>query len=201
MRRLRHFSNVTFYATIYYVNNTTVSQKPTHSLSETNPQSLRNQPTSSHPPANTMLSPRLKQALPSIPQDHEGKQVRAAEIRDERGSEVMPSVGALDRGVGRGSAGIPDIGPFVEPLRDNGPYGWGDRKDNEVLFDVEVQVQEPQRVVLQRSDTTSSYQSNPYTLGALTSVWGARRDKFRSGYDGRDVRKKNFEEEMADGGR
>jgi hypothetical protein len=131
------------------------------------------------------------------PKDNdEGQLARAAETGIEQHAEVVSPVKDLDTGLRKGSAGVKDITPFVGPARDNNPYVGGDKRGNEVLFDAEVQVREPQAAVFHRSDTASSYQSNPYTLGALTSVWGAKKDKLRSGYDGRDVRRKNFEDEM-----
>jgi len=47
-------------------------------------------------------------------------------------------------------------------------------------------------VVVQKPEPVARFDSNPYTWHGVMSIWSSKK----SGYDGRDVRRRNFEEEV-----
>ena len=55
----------------------------------------------------------------------------------------------------------------------------------------------PQAAVVREPEPVArKFDSNPYTLAGVMSIWSGQRDKLKSGYDGRDVRRRNFEEDI-----
>lgn len=69
----------------------------------------------------------------------------------------------------------------------------GDMQDWE---DVDISVPSPVVVPASRE----RFKSNPYTLAGVMAIWDWGSDRVTRGYDGRDMRKKNFEEDIEMGG-
>ncbi|KAG9189744.1 hypothetical protein G6011_06612 [Alternaria panax] len=69
----------------------------------------------------------------------------------------------------------------------DGSYGYDD-------------VIQPPPAVIQSPEKMAWYDKNPYTLAGIASIWTGNEEKMKKEYDGRDVRRRNFEEdfEMAD---
>ncbi|KAI4607273.1 hypothetical protein J4E80_009667 [Alternaria sp. BMP 0032] len=61
-------------------------------------------------------------------------------------------------------------------------------------------VQQTPPVVVQPPAPAARFDKNPYTLAGIASIWTGQKEKMKGGYDGRDVRKQNFADdiEMAD---
>ncbi|KNG48192.1 hypothetical protein DDE82_007138 [Stemphylium lycopersici] len=58
-------------------------------------------------------------------------------------------------------------------------------------------VSAPQAAVVREPEPVArKFDSNPYTLAGVMSIWSRQRDDLKSGYDGRDVRRRNFEEDI-----
>ncbi|KAH6878237.1 hypothetical protein BKA58DRAFT_465942 [Alternaria rosae] len=91
-----------------------------------------------------------------------------------------------------------DHHPHEQREPETSPYGYPGYSED-ILFE-------------QPGDTAGAYQytaqpapaarfnKNPYTLAGIASIWTGQKEKMNGGYDGRDVRKRNFAEdiEMAD---
>ncbi|EUC38338.1 hypothetical protein COCCADRAFT_83198 [Bipolaris zeicola 26-R-13] len=65
----------------------------------------------------------------------------------------------------------------------------GDMRDWE-----EVDISVPSPVVVPVSQ--GRFKRNPYTLAGVMAIWGWRNDRVNRGYDGRDVRRRSFEEDV-----
>ncbi|KAI4670438.1 uncharacterized protein J4E79_000719 [Alternaria viburni] len=61
-------------------------------------------------------------------------------------------------------------------------------------------VQQTPPVAVQPPAPAARFDKNPYTLAGIASIWTGQKEKMKGGYDGRDVRKQNFADdiEMAD---
>jgi hypothetical protein len=55
---------------------------------------------------------------------------------------------------------------------------------------------QPPPVVIQPPEKTAWYDKNPYTLAGIASIWTGKEEKTKAGYDGRYVRRRNFEEDI-----
>ncbi|KAI4653614.1 hypothetical protein J4E93_001380 [Alternaria ventricosa] len=87
------------------------------------------------------------------------------------------------------------------------PYGYPGYSED-ILFEqpgdkvggYQDTVQQPPPVVVQPLAPTARFDKNPYTLAGIASIWTGQKEKMKGGYDGRDVRKQNFADdiEMAD---
>ncbi|RMZ66996.1 hypothetical protein GMOD_00002392 [Pyrenophora seminiperda CCB06] len=76
--------------------------------------------------------------------------------------------------------------------KDVSPYGYSE----EIIFqqpgDVAAVQQEQPVVVVQKPEPVARFGSNPYTWHGVMSIWSANK----SGYDGRDLRRRNFEDDI-----
>ncbi|KAI4955976.1 hypothetical protein J4E91_000186 [Alternaria rosae] len=87
------------------------------------------------------------------------------------------------------------------------PYGYSGYSED-ILFEqpgdtvgaYQHTIQQMPPVVVQPPAPTARFDRYPYTLAGIASIWTGQKEKMKGGYDGRDVRKQNFAEdiEMAD---
>ncbi|KAI4713105.1 hypothetical protein J4E89_002083 [Alternaria sp. Ai002NY15] len=95
--------------------------------------------------------------------------------------------------------------PVREP--EASPYGYPGYSED-ILFEqpgdtaggYQDTVQQTPPVVVQPPAPAARFDKNPYTLAGIASIWTGQKEKMKGGYDGRDVRKQNFADdiEMAD---
>ncbi|KAL1796320.1 hypothetical protein ACET3X_004860 [Alternaria dauci] len=86
--------------------------------------------------------------------------------------------------------------------QEDSPYGYSGYSEDIIFeqpgdtsYENHEFVQPPSDAV-QPPKKTAWYDKNPYTLAGIASIWTGKEEKMKTGYNGRDVRRRNFEEDI-----